>query len=342
MATLAGPRDSTIKRLFAVSMNQCAFPGCSTSIVDTTGTIVGRVCHIRAKSAGGPRYDANQDDEHRHGPANLVLMCSNHHAVIDDPANLSTYTVERLVSIKQAHEEAGEAKVSETPQPSQEIIDGLAIAAMTYETGAIHNDFRFATFKVGGEGGGPLGGGGGGGVLFISGVARLPDEIVVNLNGGNGRFPGGGGGGGGSLRFVGRGVISSDFESGLAVRSFTAVNSATVAEGLLYVHGGGYSHYSVTEFPTTARLAAVYTLDLGKIAPDTLFKMEIGCEDPSGQSAIIHTSDLRVGEITESVRRCSLATDFLVEVKAPGIYTLRLESVGMILAEYPVEFRQSF
>ncbi|WP_405151072.1 hypothetical protein OG308_15795 [Nocardia salmonicida] len=289
---------------------------------------------------GGPRYDANQTDEDRHGLDNLVLMCSNHHAVIDDRANLGTYTVERLVVIKQVHEEAGKSRPADASNPPQAIINGLAISAMTYETGATHNDFRYATFKVGGDGGGPLGGGGGGGILIISGVAKLPEDIAVNLDGGNGKFPGGGGGGGGAVRFEGRGVTPYDVENGLVVRSFATVNNARVVEGLLYVLGGAYPLYSVMKLPATERIAVACTIDLGKIAPDTLFKLEIVCEDPEGAIAIVCTHDVRVNGGTELVRRCSIATDFLVEVQEPGIYNLRLESAGMILAEYPVEFRQ--
>uniref|UniRef100_UPI001E4F9A65 hypothetical protein n=1 Tax=Rhodococcus sp. HS-D2 TaxID=1384636 RepID=UPI001E4F9A65 len=62
------PRDSVIKRLYALSMNRCAFPGCTTQIVETTtGTVVSEVCHINAHSVGGPRYDAGQTDEERQG-----------------------------------------------------------------------------------------------------------------------------------------------------------------------------------------------------------------------------------------------------------------------------------
>jgi hypothetical protein len=65
-------------------MNRCAFPGCTTPIVMTdTGTLVAEVCHIRAQSEKGPRYDPSQSDEERHGFDNLVLMCRVHHKVID-------------------------------------------------------------------------------------------------------------------------------------------------------------------------------------------------------------------------------------------------------------------
>jgi len=100
---MAGPSVATVKRLFAVSGNRCAFPGCALPLVDeASGKVTGRICHIRARSPEGQRYDAGQSEKKRHGFANLVLMCPVHHDVIDSDAE--TYTVERLLEIKARHE----------------------------------------------------------------------------------------------------------------------------------------------------------------------------------------------------------------------------------------------
>ena len=100
---MAGPSVATVKRLFAVSGNRCAFPGCALPLVDeASGKVTGRVCHIKADSPGGPHYDPEQHSKERHGFANLVLMCPLHHDVID--GDVETYTVERLLEIKARHE----------------------------------------------------------------------------------------------------------------------------------------------------------------------------------------------------------------------------------------------
>lgn len=67
---------STIKRLFALSGNRCAFPGCFNSLVDPPGKVTGRICHIRGRNTGGQRFDATQTDTERHGFDNLLLLCS--------------------------------------------------------------------------------------------------------------------------------------------------------------------------------------------------------------------------------------------------------------------------
>jgi hypothetical protein len=99
---LSKPTEATIKQLFAFSGNQCAFPGCSLPIVESIGTITGEICHIRAQSEGGPRFDKTQTNEERHGFANLVLLCRRHHKMVD--AEPDVYSGEALEEIKSIRE----------------------------------------------------------------------------------------------------------------------------------------------------------------------------------------------------------------------------------------------
>ena len=93
-----------MKRLFAVSGNKCAFPKCSVPLIDSTsGKVIGQVCHIKGRKPGSPRYDPQQNDAERHAFDNLVIMCPNHHDIID--ADETSYTVERLQTIKNEHEQ---------------------------------------------------------------------------------------------------------------------------------------------------------------------------------------------------------------------------------------------
>jgi hypothetical protein len=91
---------NTIKRLFGESGNLCAFPKCSQRLI-TGNVVTGKVCHIKAQSPQGPRYDPAQSEEDRHGYNNLLLLCGVHHDVID--ADKESYTVERLHQIKKDH-----------------------------------------------------------------------------------------------------------------------------------------------------------------------------------------------------------------------------------------------
>ena len=71
----------------------------------------GEVCHIKAQSTGGPRFDSKQSDEARHAFENLLLLCSVHHRIVDDRQD--TYTVELLAEMKEMHERDGDIELSQ-------------------------------------------------------------------------------------------------------------------------------------------------------------------------------------------------------------------------------------
>lgn len=95
------PKPSVIKRLFALSGNQCAYIDCKNEIVDEFGTIIGEICHIEAAEVGGERYNPNSDDEYRRSFENLILMCPIHHKKTN---NTQEYTTQKLQEFKLLHE----------------------------------------------------------------------------------------------------------------------------------------------------------------------------------------------------------------------------------------------
>jgi hypothetical protein len=130
MAKATGPTEPsrpTVKRLFALSGNRCAFPDCPTRLVERdTGSVVGEVCHIKGEKPSAPRFDPAQSNEERHGFDNLILLCNVHHKVIDD--NPQTYPVERLLKMKEDHETRLDGK-----EPVDEkTAEAFASAAATY------------------------------------------------------------------------------------------------------------------------------------------------------------------------------------------------------------------
>lgn len=94
---------STIKRLFALTQNRCAFPSCSVVAYDPgADEVLVEICHIEGARPGSPRYRDDQTDHERHGFDNLLLMCGHHHNLID--GDETTFTVTRLREIKATHE----------------------------------------------------------------------------------------------------------------------------------------------------------------------------------------------------------------------------------------------
>lgn len=95
------------KILWGRSGNRCAFYGCNIELHQVedanTSSIIGEECHIEAQSANGPRYNASLSEKQVNSFNNLILLCANHHKIIDD--NPEQYTVKDLKIMKSEHED---------------------------------------------------------------------------------------------------------------------------------------------------------------------------------------------------------------------------------------------
>ncbi len=93
--------DKTLKRLFGLSGNQCAFPGCSKTLVNPNNAKDSNICHIEAANGDGERYNASMTDKERADYENLILLCIQHH---DETNDVAKYTVNVLKKMKRDHE----------------------------------------------------------------------------------------------------------------------------------------------------------------------------------------------------------------------------------------------
>ena len=87
------PLLNTVKKLFALSGNRCAFTDCPQKLVDERGNLFAQICHIEAAESGGKRYNSNQTPDERRSFENLILMCANHHI---ETNNVDIWSVEKL------------------------------------------------------------------------------------------------------------------------------------------------------------------------------------------------------------------------------------------------------
>jgi len=96
------PKADALRELYLKSGNQCAYPNCSRQMMNENNIFLGQVCHIQAAEPGGARFNPCMTNDERRDSSNLILMCYEHHKIIDDKN--SNFTVEQLELIKQEHE----------------------------------------------------------------------------------------------------------------------------------------------------------------------------------------------------------------------------------------------
>lgn len=96
------------KMLWGAANGRCSFPTCGKELVsdataDDPRVTLGEIAHIVAESTNGPRGQSPFSQEERDCYENTILMCHEHHELIDGQPK--TYTVEVLHGYKRAHEE---------------------------------------------------------------------------------------------------------------------------------------------------------------------------------------------------------------------------------------------
>lgn len=98
------PTSATTRELYLYSGNQCAFPGCVSSLLRDDGTWNCNVAHIYGVKPGAARGDHSLSDEDLRAPSNLLLLCLEHHEVIDNEDLEDQYPVDVVERIKAEHE----------------------------------------------------------------------------------------------------------------------------------------------------------------------------------------------------------------------------------------------
>lgn len=101
--------ELTIKKLYSLSGNICAFPTCKLELITKDEKInISEICHIEGEEENSPRYNPNLTKTQLDDYENLILLCRNHHKIIDDAE--ATYTVDDLKDLKRKHEEQNRDK----------------------------------------------------------------------------------------------------------------------------------------------------------------------------------------------------------------------------------------
>jgi hypothetical protein len=104
--------DRTLKLLFGLSGNRCAYPGCKNRLIEHATlfdpeVVVAEVCHIYGIKSTSPRpcplpFDSRTElQRFLNNFDNLILLCRDHHKIADAQEN--TYTTVQLFEWKKNH-----------------------------------------------------------------------------------------------------------------------------------------------------------------------------------------------------------------------------------------------
>lgn len=101
------PKQDVVRRLYLLSGNECAKPGCKNVLIDSRQTMIGEIAHIASAMPAGKRFDKNMKNEDRRAFKNLLLLCPTHHTEVE--GENSPYDDDDLIKWKADHERRFEA-----------------------------------------------------------------------------------------------------------------------------------------------------------------------------------------------------------------------------------------
>ncbi len=107
--------NKTLKILFALSGNQCAYPSCMNPVIlpstqESESAVLSQISHIYAINEDGPRGKTGLTEKELNAPENLVLFCPTHHIQIDKQHE--TYPAKILKEWKKTHESKTQKQIS--------------------------------------------------------------------------------------------------------------------------------------------------------------------------------------------------------------------------------------
>lgn len=137
-----GIPSKELKTLLALSGGVCAFPNCTTHLVEPGSSaddaaFLGEMAHIVGESRQGPRGDFPLPDDERDKHPNLLVLCGDHHKTIDSQPR--TYSVSVLRRMKEDHEDRIRRATGGT----------FALPSMTFSREVIHSSLLSVTHLPG-------------------------------------------------------------------------------------------------------------------------------------------------------------------------------------------------
>jgi len=125
-----------MKILWAKAAGRCSMQQCrkrlvadASQAVPSKNILIGENCHIVADKNNGPRGKSNLPKKDRDRYPNLILLCRNHHGVVDkDPA---AWPIEKLHQVKADHELWVETQLAQSEQTIEDQLYSMLVNAAT-------------------------------------------------------------------------------------------------------------------------------------------------------------------------------------------------------------------
>lgn len=146
-------RENEIKLLWGRSGNRCSI--CKLELTpDGEPNTIGEMAHIVARSVDGPRGKSDLSAEGRDRYENLILLCPNNHAEIDN--NPEKWPVELLKKVKAEHEEwvserLDKGLISVIPIDNSKFIDERLNSWFDFSNGSIWLAVSITPLRIGGD-----------------------------------------------------------------------------------------------------------------------------------------------------------------------------------------------
>lgn len=133
---------TVIRTLLVASANRCAYSGCEQPLTDPGWKqLNAEIAHICGERPGAPRYDPKMSEADRTALSNLVLLCPNHHTMVDELMP-DAHPVQLLREMKEHHEHLDPSgrPVAGEPWVSDPELQRLAVLLME-ASGAVMIDW---------------------------------------------------------------------------------------------------------------------------------------------------------------------------------------------------------
>lgn len=332
------PTVATVKSLY-YHASTCGEPSCHEPLYKLDPNSGQRrlnstVAHIAARRENGPRWDPVMSEEENRSDANLLVLCDEHSKAID-VRNGDDFPVEMLQAWKQQQIEQADSELVISDAEAE-----AALASMHVDNSGWVGDILRDAGRGGrgGDASGPgsrAGDGGRGGDIAVGTMHLAPGSYPVKIGkGGTSGRPGG-------QTSIGDFKVGAPTGSDGIKCTGILANSAELRDGLLYVLGGGWTYYTLSNIPGRVTGCLAFTLELepDRYPVDEVAKLEL--LDPSGSVQLSQSIRLELSEQGLGQCRHAQVAWFSLDTASLGTWFASLRIDDDDLLRLPFDVRLS-